>query len=113
MIDLVGQTSLTDLAAVLTRLAVLITGDTGTMHLAAAVDTPIVAIFGLSDPARSGPLTPRAIVVHGDLWCRPCGRNRLPPQRCAAGTPDCLTIVSTEAVVDAGRRLLFPPARVG
>ena len=113
MIDLVGQTSLTDLAAVLTRLSFLITGDTGTMHLAAAVDTPIVAIFGLSDPARSGPLTPRSIVVHGDLWCRPCGRNRRPPQRCAAGTPDCLTTVTTEDVVDAGRRLLFPPARVG
>ena len=106
LIDLVGQTSLTHLAAVLTRLSVLITGDTGTMHLAAAVDTPIVAVFGLTDPGRFGPLTPRAIVVQGDLWCRPCGRDRRPPRRCAGGTPDCLTAVSTDDVVDAARRVL-------
>ena len=106
LLDLVGRTSLTDLAAVLTRLSVVITGDTGTMHLAAAVNTPIVAIFGISDPTRSGPLTPRSVVVHGNLWCRPCGRNRRPPSRCADGTPDCLTSVSTDDVVYATRRML-------
>ena len=52
MIDIVGQVPLLELAAVLTRLAVLITGDTGPAHLAAAVDTPVVAIFGPTDPNR-------------------------------------------------------------
>ena len=52
LIDIVGQVPLLELAAVLTRLAVLITGDTGPAHLAAAVDTPVVAIFGPTDPNR-------------------------------------------------------------
>ena len=105
-IDLVGQTPLADLAAVLARLSVLITGDTGTMHLAAAVDTPVVAVFGPTDPARYSPLTSRSIMVQGDLWCRPCGRDRRPPGRCTGGTPDCLAAVSTDDVVVAARRLL-------
>ena len=106
LIDLVGQAPLVELAAVLTRLAVLITGDTGPAHLAAAVDTPVVAIFGPTDPNRYRPLTPHSEVVHADLWCRPCGRLRRPPKRCTHGTPDCLTGVETEAVVAAARRLI-------
>ena len=106
LIDIVGQVPLLELAAVLTRLAVLITGDTGPAHLAAAVDTPVVAIFGPTDPIRYAPLTRHGEVVHADLWCRPCGRVRRPPKRCTHGTPDCLTGVETGAVVAAARRLI-------
>ena len=106
LIDIVGQVPLLELAAVLTRLAVLITGDTGPAHLAAAVETPVVAIFGPTDPNRYRPLTPHAEVVHADLWCRPCGRLRRPPKRCTHGAPDCLTGVETGAVVAAARRLI-------
>ena len=104
LIDLVGQAPLVELAAVLARLSVLITGDTGPAHLAATVDTPVVAIFGPTDPNRYAPSTPRAEVVHADLWCRPCGRLRHPPERCTHGAPDCLTGVDTGAVVAAVRR---------
>ena len=106
LIDIVGQVPLLELAAVLARLSVLITGDTGPAHLAAAVDTPVVAIFGPTDPTRYAPLTPHAEVVHADLWCRPCGRLRQPPKRCTHGAPDCLTGVETGAVVAAARRLI-------
>ena len=106
LIDLVGQAPLVELAAVLARLSVLITGDTGPSHLAATVDTPVVALFGPTDPNRYAPLTPHAEVVHADLWCRPCGRLRRPPKRCTHGAPDCLTEVETEAVVAAARRLI-------
>ena len=95
-----------DLAAVLRRLALLVTPDTGPMHLAAAVGTPVVGIFGPSDPVRYAPLSPRAAVVHADLWCRPCNRMRRPPRRCSNGTPDCLARVGVDAVVDAARHLL-------
>ena len=105
-IDLAGHAPLVDLAAVLARLSVLVTADTGPMHLAAAVGTPVVGIFGPSDPVRYAPLAPRAAVVHADLWCRPCNRMRRPPERCAAGTPDCLDRVGVDAVVDAARRLI-------
>ena len=106
LIDLAGGAPLVDLAAVLRRLALLVTPDTGPMHLAAAVGTPVVGIFGPSDPVRYAPLSPRAAVVHADLWCRPCNRMRRPPRRCSSGTPDCLARVGVDAVVDAARRLL-------
>ena len=106
LIDLVGRAPLVELAAVLARLSVLITGDTGPSHLAATVDTPVVALFGPTDPNRYAPLTPHAEVVHADLWCRPCGRLRRPPERCTHGAPDCLTQVETGAVVAAVRRLI-------
>ena len=105
-IDLAGDVPLVDLAAVLARLSVLVTPDTGPMHLAAAVGTPVIGIFGPSDSVRYAPLTPRSAVVHADLWCRPCNRMRRPPQRCASGTPDCLTRVGVDAVVAAARRLI-------
>ncbi len=106
LIDLVGQAPLVDLAAVLARLSVLITGDTGPAHLAAAIDTPVVTIFGPTDPNRYQPLTPHAEVVHADLWCRPCGQLRRPPTRCTHGAPDCLTGVESGTVVAAARRLI-------
>ena len=106
LIDLVDQTPLVELAAVLARLAALITGDTGPAHLAATVGTPVVAIFGPTDPIRYTPLTPHAEAVHAQLWCRPCGRLRHPPTRCTHGVPDCLTGVETGAVVAAARRLI-------
>ena len=105
LLDLVGQAPLVDLAAVLTRLEVLVTGDTGPMHLAAAVGTPVVAIFGPTDPARYAPLISRSVVLHANLWCRPCHRTRRPPRRCRQGTPDCLNGVATEDVVAAVRSL--------
>ena len=105
-VDLVGQAPLVDLAAILQRMALLITGDTGPMHLAATVGTPVVAIFGPTDPRRYAPLHTRSTVAHADLWCRPCNRVRRPPARCRGVTPDCLTGVSVEAVVGAALGLL-------
>ena len=113
LINLVGEAPLVDLAAVLDRLALLIVGDTGPMHLAAAVGTPVVAIFGPSDPTRYGPLHPRSAVVHAALWCRPCNRVRRPPARCQGATPDCLAGVSVDAVVEAASRLLAAGSGAG
>ncbi len=109
LVDLAGDAPLVDLAAVLRRLDVLITADTGPMHLAATLGTPAVGIFGPSDPARYAPRSPRSAVVCADLWCRPCNRMRRPPRRCGSGTPDCLSRVGIDAVVDAARRLLHEP----
>lgn len=105
-IDLVGRTPLVDLAAVLARIQVLVTGDTGPMHLAAAVGTPVVGIFGPTDPARYAALIDRSAAVHANLWCRPCHRTRRPPTRCRRATPDCLIGVGTDDVVAAVRSLL-------
>lgn len=106
VIDLSGRLDLSGLAALSERLALLITGDTGPMHLAAAVGTPIVAIFGPSSPARYAPLTPNARVVRQPLWCRPCDRIRRPPDRCADRVPDCLSMIGVDDVCQAADELL-------
>jgi lipopolysaccharide heptosyltransferase II len=105
IIDLTGELELPILGAVLERCLVFLTGDTGPMHLAAAVGTPTVAVFGLSDPARYAPISTRHRIVRIDLPCAPCNRVRLPPQRCQGHTPDCLEGVTVDAVVRAALEL--------
>ena len=106
VVDACGDLDLLILGAVIDRCAVFVTGDTGPMHLAAAVRTPTVGIFGPSDPARYRPLTPRHRVVRVDLPCSPCNRIRLPPERCRGHVPDCLEGVTAEQVLAAARELL-------
>jgi lipopolysaccharide heptosyltransferase II len=103
-----GTTDLVVLAAMLHQCRALLTGDTGPMHLAAAVGTPVLAVFGPSMPWRYGPLVEQSRVVRVDLPCSPCNRIRQPPERCQGHTPDCLAQVYVEAVVAAGRSLLAP-----
>ncbi len=109
-VDLAGRADLVTLAAVLTRANLLVTGDTGPMHLAAALDVPVVAVFGPSDPTRWGPFSPRARVVRVSLPCSPCNRIRRPPERCRGHIPDCLAAVSTDAVYDAAVGVLSADA---
>lgn len=66
------------LAGVLAGLDLLVTNDSGPMHLAAALGVPCVALFGPTDPARTGPAGPGHHVLHSDRWCSPCFRRRCP-----------------------------------
>ena len=109
-LDLTGALDIPALAAQLTTFDLLVTGDTGPMHLAAAVGTPVVALFGPSDPRRYGPLGSRQRVIRIDLPCSPCGQVRLPPERCRGHVPDCLDGLSVDVVVRAARELV-PPAQ--
>jgi ADP-heptose:LPS heptosyltransferase len=106
VLDAAESMNLSVFAALLERLRLFITCDTGPMHLAAAIGTPVVALFGPSDPARYGPLSDRAAVVTADLWCRPCNRVRRPPERCHGHVPDCLTAIDAPTVLRAARELL-------
>jgi ADP-heptose:LPS heptosyltransferase len=106
VIDLAGDVDLVTLAALLERLDLFLTGDTGPMHLAAAVGTPVVAIFGPSDPVRYAPRGAADRIVRVDLPCSPCNRIRLPPERCLGHTPDCLALVSAARVFDAAMSVL-------
>jgi len=104
-------------AALLARLDVLVTGDTGPMHLASAVGTPVVAVFGPSDPARYATSGPFDRVVRVDLPCSPCNRIRRPPERCVGHTPDCLAGITSDAVFAAATSVLDAsaarPSRAG
>lgn len=105
-VDASRDESLLTLAALLAESDILITGDTGPMHVAAAVGTPIVAVFGPSDPRRYAPRGAHDRVVRVDLPCAPCNRIRLPPARCTGHTPDCLALVSADRVLDAAVGIL-------
>lgn len=100
-LDVAGALDLAALAALLERLDLLVTGDTGPMHIAAAVGTPVVALFGPSDPVRYAPRDPMHQAVRIDLPCSPCNRIRLPPERCIGHTPDCLAGVDVDMAVRA------------
>jgi ADP-heptose:LPS heptosyltransferase len=100
-IDLSSGADLLTVAAVIQQLDLFVTGDTGPMHLAHAVGTPIVAVFGPSDPVRYGPRGVRDEIVRIDLPCSPCNRIRLPPARCVGHTPDCLAGITTAQVLAA------------
>jgi ADP-heptose:LPS heptosyltransferase len=95
----VDRFDLPGLAALLGELDLFITGDTGPMHLAAAMHTPVVALFGPSDPARYGPRAQLERIVRVDLPCSPCGQVRLPPLRCRGHVPDCMDGIAVEVVV--------------
>jgi ADP-heptose:LPS heptosyltransferase len=108
VLDLTGRVDVPVLASVIARLDLLLTVDTGPMHLASATGTPIVAIFGPSDPARYAPTGPRDRVVRVDLPCSPCNRIRQPPARCVGHTPDCLMGVSVADVLKAIDDVVWP-----
>lgn len=110
-VNLAGQTDLGLLAAVLERCEVLIANDGGVGHIAAAVGTPVVSVFGPSNDRAWRPLG--GLVVAADLGCRPCfyrdfGRGL--PAGCA--TRECLTLVSPRDVARAVRLVIGEPVAV-
>lgn len=111
VLSLAGRLDLPGTAALLERLDVLITGDTGPMHLAAAMGAPVVALFGPSDPRRYGPRARLERILRVQLPCSPCGQVRLPPERCRGHVPDCMDGITVPAVVAAALELLAPPAQ--
>jgi heptosyltransferase-2 len=93
LIDLAGRTSLTQMAAVLALAQACVSNDSGAMHVAAALGTPVAAIFGPTRERETAPLTRaggRAEVVLHAVWCRPCMLRECPlDHRCMKGvTPD-------------------------
>ena len=87
--NMAGKTSLAQLAALLQRADVLITGDSGPMHIAGAVGTPLIAIHGPTDPAQSGPVSPSATILKSGIWCSPC-YNAKGPADCRFYTTQCM-----------------------
>jgi len=76
--DLTGKTSLEELMEKLRGLSVLITNDTGTMHLADFLNVPLVAIFGSTEPRLTGPRAPTSTVLRHQVECSPCFERECP-----------------------------------
>jgi heptosyltransferase-2 len=105
VLDLIGQTTLQELPACLERCAVVVSNDTGPMHIAAAVGRPIVALFGPTTPEMG--FAPYGVPweeVSVTLACRPCHAHG--PQRCPLSHWRCMMELSVERVAASVQRLL-------
>jgi 3-deoxy-D-manno-octulosonic-acid transferase/heptosyltransferase-1 len=81
-INLGGETSLIDLAYIYKKAQLVITTDSGPMHIAAAAGTPVIALFGPTDPARTGPYGEGHIIIKTDMSCSPCFLKKCPTKTC-------------------------------
>ena len=98
-IDLTNRTTLKELAAVIAEARVMATNDSGPMHVAAAVATPVVAIFGPTNPDRTGPYGPGHRVLAGRAACSPCYRREC-LYAGETGALLCLTNITPQAVIE-------------
>jgi len=103
-IDLTGKTHLLQLAALLERCQLIVTNDTGTMHVATAVGAPVVALFGSTDPSTTGPWGDGHIVIRKDVPCSPCLKRICPTDhRCM----ELITVDEVEEIIDKKLRELI------
>jgi lipopolysaccharide heptosyltransferase II len=102
-IDLGGQTDLPLLAAGLAACDLVVSNDSGPLHMAAAVGTPTISCWGAGDPRITGPLGPHQRVVrHAELPCVPCARNVCPRSGRGTQLPDahneCLALITVDEI---------------
>jgi heptosyltransferase-2 len=101
LIDLVGQTDVPALAGVLSRCRVLVTNDSGVMHVAAALGTAVVAMFGPTNERETKPLGEvDATIITSKVWCRPCMLRECPLDH------RCMRNISVDSVAAAVRGCL-------
>jgi lipopolysaccharide heptosyltransferase I len=81
-VNMSGRTTLMELAGLLSLSRFAVTIDSGPMHIAAAVGTPVVALFGATSPRRTGPYGEGHIVIEKGLPCSPCFMRKCPEPRC-------------------------------
>jgi heptosyltransferase I len=96
-VNIAGNTTIGELAATVCRALVCVTNDSGPMHLAVALDRPVVSIFGPTDPLWVGPYRQADAVLRAELDCSPCYLRRL--SQCPHDHA-CMRNVSAEAVID-------------
>lgn len=102
-IDLGGRTTLPLLAAGLASCDVVISNDSGPLHLAAAVGTPTISLWGAGDPARTGPPSGHVLIRDRRLPCLECVKNQCPRRGPGYILPDaymeCLQLISVDDVI--------------
>lgn len=105
--NLVGRTSLARLIDELRGMHTLISNDTGTMHLAAALGTPTVAIFGSTEPLLTRPLGPDHVIIRHQVECSPCFQRECPLDF------RCMGAVKPEEVAEAALEIVRKRPELG
>jgi heptosyltransferase-1 len=98
-LNLAGRTTLRELAYLFTRCRLVMTTDTGPMHIAAAMGVPVVALFGPTAPWRTGPHGKGHTVIQKKLECSPCFRKKCSDLK-------CMNTITVEEVFDAVKRIV-------
>ena len=98
--NLAGNTTLTEVIDLLAACEVVVSNDTGLMHVAAAVRCKIVAVYGSSSPKYTPPLTDAVEIVHTDIACRPCFKKD-----CEFSHMKCMTEIKPSLVIQSIRKL--------
>ena len=98
-VNLGGRTNLRELACLYREAALVITTDSGPMHLAAGMGTPVIALFGPTDPARTGPYGTGHRIIRRGLDCMPCFRKR-------CETRTCMREITADEVFAAAEEML-------
>jgi heptosyltransferase-2 len=94
--DLAGRTPLEDVVDLLSVASCVISNDSGLMHVAAAVDTPVIALYGSTSPKVNPPLSSRATILWRELACSPCHQRS-----CPLGHTNCLHELPVDRVLEA------------
>jgi heptosyltransferase-2 len=100
VVNVAGQTSLLELCELIKFCRLLLTNDTGPMHLAYALGTPLVAVFGSTSPELTGPIGPHNAIVRAHVECTPCFQRVCPIDF------RCMSSITTDQVVSAALHLL-------
>jgi heptosyltransferase-2 len=93
VLNLAGQTSLDDAIALLARARAVVSNDSGLLHIASALNRPVVALYGSTNPDYAPPLSDQARTVSLRLECSPCRKRE-----CPLGHHDCMNKMSVERV---------------
>ncbi|MGL5597471.1 MAG: lipopolysaccharide heptosyltransferase II, partial [Aeromonas sp.] len=97
---LAGKTSLHEAIDLMALAGRVIANDSGLMHIAAALNRPLVGVYGSTSPRYTPPLADRVEIVHTDIECRPCFKRT-----CKFGHLKCLTELAPKQVMDACKKL--------
>ena len=101
VVNLAGKLTLGQTLALLARLHLALTNDSGLMHAAAALGTPVVAVFGSTNPTRTAPLGPAVRVIYHAEECSPCLQSVCPRKEMI-----CFNNISVGEVVAAGQEIM-------
>lgn len=110
-LDLSGRTSLLELLVLLSRSALLVTNDSGPLHLAASLGLPTVSLFGPENPGFYGPVGDSHLVFYANHWCSPCLSVYNAKIAMCGGENECMRRIAVDEVVAATAR--FCRERVG